>query len=63
MAPKTKTPRGKEPQDFDDSKFVSHEASERYISLMHIRGPIPERGFTITERENSVLFRMIANRN
>ena len=63
MAPKRKRARGKEPQDFDDAKFVSYEASERYISLMHIRRPILERGFTITERENPVLFRMITDRN
>ena len=56
MAPKTKRQRGKEPQDFDDSKFVSYEASERYISLMHIRRPIPER-------ENPVLKRMIVDRH
>ena len=63
MTPKTKRARGKEPHDFDDSKFVSHEASERYISLMHIRRPIPERGFKITERENPVLKRMIVDRH
>ena len=63
MAPKVKRSRGKDVQEYDESKFVSFEASERFISLMHVRRPIPERGFTITERENPVLYRMISNRN
>ena len=42
---------------------MSFEASERFISLMHFRRPIPNRGFTITERENTVLYRMIVDRN
>ena len=62
MAPKTKRQKGKQPQEFDENKFVSFNASERFVSLMHNRKPIPKRGFTITERENPVIFRMIAAR-
>ena len=62
MAPKTKRQRGKQPQAFDDQRFVSFEASERYITLMQIRKPIPERGFTVTERVNPALLRLITDR-
>ena len=62
MAPKTKRQRDKQPQEFDDQRFVSYEASERYITLMQIRKPIPERGFTVTERENPALRRKITDR-
>ena len=62
MAPKTKRQWDKQPQEFDDKKFVSFEASERYITLMQVRKPISERGFTVTKRENPVLYRMISSR-
>ena len=52
----------KKPQEFDDNKFVSFEASERYITLMQIRKPIPKRGFTATERKNPILYRMISSK-
>ena len=42
---------------------MSFEASERYISLMHTRKLILNKGFTITEEENLVLKMMISSRN
>lgn len=64
MAPKSKRSRGESSssQGFDSEKFLSFEASERYVNVLQTRKFIPERGFAISERQNPEIHHMITAR-